>query len=479
MPGSRATAPVAGRARVFGVVVAATLAVAAGLAGSSCGSDPEPSSDGPFAHDLIVVSVDTLRADRLGLYGADRATDLDPAAAWSPRWLGEQGTVFESCWAPAGKTVPSLATLWTGREPLEHGAVTHMTVMQGPTYAERLAARGYRSFARCANASVVEEYGIHRGFESYARRPKQQEPRVGLDLLQLAGPVVEAGEPLLLWAHFMAPHQPYAPPAEDDLWAGPDGPPGSNEVLKGYHLDPASADAAAIDRMRDLYDGEVRYSSRLVQSFLAGLDQRYRDAGRGGLLDNAVVVFTSDHGEELGDRHGYFLHAKSLSSGVIQVPLVIAGPGWERGRRDSDLFALADVLPLALGDAPAPRETVVATWQREFWSVRDPRWTLIHHPCEHLPDGPHEPPYPHQGGRYPYPELALYDRSADPDEQRDLAAEHPQEVRRLLGALNAWLDGLELAEVQAFRRTKDNASFLDKLVHPEWFAPDGCRPLAE
>ena len=320
------------------------------LALCSCGCDT-----GPKELDVIVVTVDTLRADRLGLYGAERETDLAADEPWSPRWLGARGTVFESCWAPAGKTVPSLATLWTGREPLEHGALTHMTVMQGPTYAEELRQRGYRTFGRCANASVVPAYGIHRGFEDYALRPKQREPEVGDDLLQLAAPALEAGEPLLLWAHFMAPHQPYAPPAEHDLWSDPDGPRGDNDTLFRLNREPEAADPETTAQLKALYDGDVRYASSMARDFLAGLDALYREAGRGGLLENAVVVFSSDHGEELGDRHGYFLHAKSLYAGVTRVPLVIAGPGWTAGERRAGGVALADVLPLAMGREPAGR----------------------------------------------------------------------------------------------------------------------------
>lgn len=422
----------------------------------------------------MIVSVDTLRADRLGIYGAARATDLDVDDAWSPRWLAAHGTVFEQCWAPAGKTIPALASLWTGREPLEHGAVTHLSLCQGPTFAEELRAQGWRTFARGANASVEPAYGIHRGFEDHALRPRELEPRVGEDLLELAAPVVRERGRLLLWAHYMAPHQPYEPPPEDDLWSDPAGARGDNETLYALHREPARADPARVAQLRALYDGELHRSARLVAAFLAGLDRVYRAAGRGGLLDNAVVVFTSDHGEELGDRHGYFLHAKSLSSGVIRVPLVVAGPGWPAGERRAAGLALADVVPLALGRAPTPRRYFVATWQREFWSIRDERWTLIHHPCAHLADGPWEPPYPDTGGRYPYPEVALFDRGADPLEQVDVAAAHPAEVARLLEALGAWLDGLDLVEVQSFPGA--DPALLEKLVHPEWFARDGCRP---
>ena len=442
-----------------------SLAWAAGLlflAACSRGSGPD--------FDLILVSVDTLRADRMSLYGADRATDLTVDDPWSPPWLAARGTTWESCWAPAGKTIPSLATLFTGLEPLEHGALAHVTPIQGPSFAERLREEGFRTFARVANRSVTEGLGFARGFEDFAIRAKAEEPRVGSELLALARPAIEGGERLLLWAHYMAPHQPYAPPKEYGFSTESPGPSGDNATLAAIHREPSLATAETVEHLRTLYDGEVRYASSLVAQFLAGLDQSYRASGRGGLLDNAVVVLFSDHGEELGDRHGYFLHAKSLYSAVIRVPLVIAGVGIETGTRSELPIALADVLPwLVDGQAPE-RSYFVASWQGDFFSIRDRRWTLVHSPCDSYPDGPREPPQ----APYPYPEVALFDRSADPLELRDVAAEHPEETRRLLRALNAWYETLVLAAP----RTIDGVDpdMLEELGYADGFTQEGCTP---
>jgi hypothetical protein len=120
------------------------------------------------------------------------------------------------------------------------------------------------------------------------------------------------------------------------------------------------------------------------------------------------------------------------------VPLVVLGPGWSAGERRAEALSLADVLPLVL-EARAPASgPFFAAWQAEFYAVRDERWTLIHNPAGN-PTGPKEPPL---DASYPYPVVGLYDRSVDPLELVDVAAEHPEEAARLLRALGGWYQGL-------------------------------------
>lgn len=397
------------------------------------------------APDLILVSVDTLRADRLPFYGAARDTGGDPAQPFTPSWLAAQGTVFETCWADAGQTLPSLGAFWTGLPQLEHGGVSNSQPVLVPTRLQALKGKRFDvARALLANASLGPGCGLQNGFDTYGLLTKQMEPRIPQAMLQETAPDVAAGKRLLVWAHFMAPHQPYAPPPQllARYGSGPF-PQADNDFL--YDLHRAGAIAPDLrTQLETLYDAEVRAAAGYVQELLAGLDAQYRAAGRGGLLENAVVVFFSDHGEELGDRHGYSLHAKSLYSGVIRVPLVIAGPGWS-ARRDARALRLAEVLPLVLEGEKPTSEVFIATWQGEFYAARDARWTLVHNPAGD-PRGPREPP---TDAAYPYPSLALYDRHADPAEQRDVSSEHPDEARRLLSELNAWYEGLILASARA------------------------------
>lgn len=437
---------------------------------AASGGDPQASwPEG----DWIFISVDTLRADHLPFYGYARPTGGDAGRLGSPAWLAEHGVVHESVWAPIGKTLPSLASFWTGLFPLEHGAISNPTPLKAATYAQQFARRGFRTGAAVANRLLAPGSGLARGFDHYAVLPKEHEPRIPADLLTFADEPIAAGEPLMLWAHFMAPHQPYTPPEElaDRFTDRPD-TPADNDALYGHHARPSALDEATREALIGLYDAEILATSQRIQELLVGLDARYRAAGRGGLLDAAHVVFFSDHGEELAERHGYFMHAKSLYRGVLHVPLVIAGRGRAAGR-DATRMPLRSVLPLLLEGKPAAAEFVHASWQTEFYAVRDGRWSLVHNPGGN-PMGPLEPP---QHVPYPYPTVALYDRDADPLELRDVAAEHPEQVRRLLGALRAWFDGLTLREAeflpgqdpQAFRRQLVALGYAEEV--PDSFVP--------
>lgn len=400
----------------------------------------------PAAPDLILVSVDTLRADRLPFYGAQRDTGGDPEQPFTPSWLAAQGEVFESCWSPAGQTLPALASFWTGLPPLEHGAVSNATVIGAPSRLEDLRAREFAAaHALIANPVLEPGCGLERGFDSYELMFKQEERRIPEAMLERTSGAVAAGRRLLAWTHFMTPHQPYTPTAEllSRYGRGP-GSPASNRLLYDLHR-AGSVEPGLRAQIRRQYDAEVRQVSEQVRSFLSGLDSQYRAAGRGGLLENAIVVFFGDHGEGLADRAGYFMHAKSLYSGVIRVPLVIAGPGWVAGGRRPDPLRLEEILPLVLDGTPPSGGPFISAWQAKFYSVRDERWTLVHNPSAD-PDGPEEPPL---DAAFPYPVLGLYDRSTDPLEQVDVAGQHPEEVARLLGELNRWYDGLEFAEARA------------------------------
>jgi arylsulfatase A-like enzyme len=343
---------------------------------------------------------------------------------------------------------------------------------------EDLRDRGFRTFGRAANRLLGAQIGFQRGFEDYAIRPRELEPLVSEELLELTGPVIKKGERLFAWAHFMAPHQPYEPPAQFQKWSDPAHPiRANNTLLNQIHRSPSELTPGLRKDIRALYDGEVAYATSMLGNFLKNLDRQYRSAGRGGLLENAVVVFFSDHGEELGDRNGYFLHAKSLYSGVTQVPLLVLGPSWEAGARISEPFSLVHLLPTVLKDVepewldvPTPSEFTVSTWMRDFYAIRDSRWTLIHSPSSERGWGPKEPPQ----APYPYPEIALYDRQADPLELHDLALAQPEQRDRLLQKLNEWFDSQEIRSPIPVGGL--DPALLEELGYAESAESTACRP---
>ncbi|MBC8369834.1 MAG: sulfatase-like hydrolase/transferase [Planctomycetes bacterium] len=391
--------------------------------------------------DLILVSVDTMRASRLPFYSALHSEPRIPTAGdasqeFSIAWLAKQGLVYESAFATAGKTLPSLASFFTGLPPLEHGAVSNMTRLQAPTLTQNLKAAGFRSHARVANRALHKFCGLADGFSSYAVRAKQREPELGSDLLAAADNDITSGHRVMLWAHFMAPHQPYEPLPQfrkslgiaDDIVA-------DNSSLESAHRSPQSQQHL-FSAYRDLYDAELATANLYVQQFLSQLDAKYRAANRGPLLDNAIVVFFSDHGEELADRNGYFLHAKSLYSAVTQVPLIVVDKFGAAGQRDSSLVDLSQTMSSVLYGTPMAAETVVSAWHNDYFSIRDKRFTLVHNPQQN-PRGPIEPPVDVD---YFYPAIALYDRDSDPFELTNIASEHPLVVKRLGRELFEWFE---------------------------------------
>ncbi len=422
--------------------------------------------------DLVLVSVDTLRAERLPFYGGERDTGGDPDRPWTPSWLAARGTVYDACWASAGQTLPSLGNFWTGKPQLEHGAISNFHSVQGPTRMDALREAGWTGHALVANRTLHVRCGLAGGFASWGVLAKEREPEIPRTLLTRTEPTVRAGQPMVVWAHFMAPHQPYTPPVEyARRYLDRPEPWGSNELLEALHRDPSLATPEMVEHLKALYDAEIRHASDMVAEFLEGLDRQYRDAGRGGLLDNARIVFFSDHGEDLADHHGYFMHAKSLYAGTVRVPLVVVGEGFEAGARIAAPLALGDVLPMVLeGRRPDPG-LFFATWRDRYWAVRDARFTLVHNPSGDR-RGPIEPPL---DVPFPYPEVALYDRDADPHEQHDVAAEHPERTRELLDQLRSWYFGLDRAVIEGGTLTPRERARLQELGYAD-VASEGAEP---
>jgi len=420
--------------------------------------------------DLILISVDTLRADRMGVYGAERPTCGDVAQPFSIAWLAQQGTLWEQAWAPAGKTLPSLGSFWTGLFPLEHGGVSNKHTVVARLKSEELAAKGWKLAARVANRSLYPANGLARGFDSYQVLWGEKENQIPQSLVQVASPWIRQKQPLLLWAHFMKPHQPYAPTPPFAGRFTTTGPEGSNQVLADLHRDAGRANPELVEHLKGLYDEEILGTTDLVQRLLVSLDHQYRSAGRGSLMENARIVFFSDHGEELADRHGYFMHAKSLYSGVIQIPVILAGCGIPAGQRRSEILRLEELFSLALEDRAPAGGVHYSAWQAEYFAARNEQWTLVHNPCNNL-QGPREKPL---DAPYLYPTVGLFHRPTDPLEQNDVSAQNPEIVIQLLDGMVAWYSDLEITPPGI--PAGINPTILEQLGYADGFEDNPCAP---
>ncbi len=322
------------------------LLVGCALLLASC-SAPEP-------RHLLLLTVDTLRADRLGAYGSDLG--LSPQL---DRLAGE-GVRFESAFAPAPQTLPSRSALLTGRHPEAIGVDRNWAVLpaQVPTLAEALLAGGFRTGAVVSNSVLWRPAGLSRGFERYDDRQLQREAvrdmpeRVATATtdaaLEMAGWLLGRGDRIFLWVHYQDPHGPYTPPEgyrERFLERERSEPDGRRRLprlreqhgLGGIPHYQGLGDEDEVAWYRAGYHGEIRYLDDEIGRLLEGLAAL-------GLDEDLVIAFTADHGEGLGEDGYWFAHGEYLNDASVRIPLVLRVPGRPPGVR-SDVASLLDLAP--------------------------------------------------------------------------------------------------------------------------------------
>ena len=286
-----------------------------------------PSAERP---NVLLVTIDTLRADRVGCYGHASASTpvLDALAA--------RGVRFETAIAHVPLTGPSHASILTGLGPLGHGFRENAGFVlpaQVRSGTQDFREAGYRTAAFVSAFPLDRRFGFDRGFEVYDDHlPKGNDPRrtpyverfadatTGAVVRWLEAPAETAGRPFFLWVHYYDPHAPYEPPG----------------------------DLAARFRTAP-YDGEVAFADQQLGRLLRALGER-------GLLERTLVLAMSDHGEGLGE-HGEGTHGLFVYDSTLKVPLIVAGPGVAAGRVASTVARGIDVLPTLLdyaGLAPRP-----------------------------------------------------------------------------------------------------------------------------
>ena len=318
---------------------------------------------------LLLISVDTLRADRIGAYGSDRGLTPNIDA------LARESRVFTAAYAPTSHTLPSVSALLTGLYPQQVGIRNNESTLPDsvPTLAKVFRARGWRTEAVVSNWVLREDAGLAAGFDRYddsmpqleATRPLPE--RIAADttdaaLDALARCTRDSDVECFLWVHYQDPHGPYTPPegrrarylerereAPDGrrllpVLTGPFGVGG----IPSYQYFEGEREVAFY---RAGYDAEIAYLDEEVGRLLAALPER-------DLASRSVVVFTADHGEALGEGDYWFAHGEFLSEVLVRVPLLIRVPGAPPSER-SDVVSLVDLYPTLLGlffgTTPDPR----------------------------------------------------------------------------------------------------------------------------
>lgn len=288
-------------------------------------SEPLPAAvrdDAEPRPNLVLISLDTVRADALGCYGR---TDAKTAAVDA---LAARGVRFASATAAAAWTLPSHASIFTGLLPSRHGAwgpdpERRALPPDAPTVAERLRETGYVTLASTGGVYVDASFGLSRGFDRYAESLATPGGSDLQGVADTAGRLLAAArEPFFLFAHSYAAHAPYGGETK------PDGRTYSTRA----------------DASRRTYHEGVDHAAKLVQHVEAELARR-------GALERTVIVLTSDHGEEFAEHDAkvmYDGHGHSVYEELAHVPLIAAGPGVRAGVVVREPVSLTDLAPTLL-----------------------------------------------------------------------------------------------------------------------------------
>ena len=412
-----------------------------GAAALGCAEAPPP-------RNLILISIDTLRADRLGCYGYARPTspNLDAEAA--------RGVLFEDATAVSSWTFPSHAAMFTGLYPGRSGATELKRPIREevPSLAGWLGERGYETGA-IVSSTLFKGYGLERGFETLELvDPGGPEPSLvtAKALEWLATREGPRARPFFFLIHYLDPHSDYAslPEFEAPFREPYEGQADGSSVQLFRHVSGSLRfDERDARHLSNLYDGGVRQQDEELGKLFRHLRAR-------GFLEDTLVVLTSDHGEEFLE-HGNVMHGLQHHEESVRIPLIFLGPEIPPGVRLSTPVSQVDLLPTCLdwlGIAP-PREldglSLVPLW-------REPGATLPERAL--LLEGDRDPPGPTARVMVTGDDLAvrrgnwklffdpttgtrrLYDLATDPGERVDLAPAQPEVVERLAADLAALLE---------------------------------------
>jgi arylsulfatase A-like enzyme len=460
-------------------LVATVVSAAVALAGCP-GPGPAKKAESPRPAvagnrlNVLLITIDTLRADHMGAYGYHRPT--------SPRLdaLARRGVVFDQAYTYWPKTRGSFVGIMTGRLASQTGyGKSHPLLLDfNPTLASVLKGAGYETVATVDNPNVAASLGYARGFDRY--RETWEETALASEMDRTRAITADGvrylaeaktDRPFLLWLHYVNPHAPYEPPAPwDEAFL-------DAEASRGPRLRPVNGFHDGVPKQWAVpgktlgwyvaqYDGEIAAVDAEVGRLVEALDAS-------AVRDRTLVVVTSDHGESLGEHGYYFDHGEDLFDPSMRIPLIVAGPGVKVGARTRVLATTLDLVPTLLdavkvsyppdlaGDSLLPatrgegrpeRGRLQGQNDRNLLGAWDRRFKVVATPSE-------------AGARY-----ALYDRESDPGETRDASGAQPDRAR------------LERRELELFRERIDaqlvkTRRLLEGQSGEERLTPEACERL--
>ena len=389
----------------------------------------------PARPNVILVTVDTLRADHMACYGYSRNTMPFVEG------LAKQGILFSNAYSTSSWTAPSMASLATALYPREHGVLhgaakqrNEQEVLDGKflTLAEALKGAGYKTFGIFSTGHTTRKAGFDQGFDVFQSLGFAESPRPNQAAAEMK-PLISKSSPYFLWIHYFDPHVPYTArepwisaystnAAACAKWSGMDflDQPEKKAEMTEFRNDPT-----ALQTLIDLYDSELGYTDHYIEDLFHMLE----------IGEDSLVIVTADHGEQFME-HGRLYHAGSLYEPEVRVPLIIRLPSGRRaGEVVSRPVSNKDVFPTildALGiTASAPGSSLLQPQTepvyleldldqgRDWKGVRRNNWKLLCHgssKCE------------------------LYDLSKDPGEKQSGTELEQEQADRMHAELLSWME---------------------------------------
>jgi len=438
--------------RVGGATMLAALALVASM--------PQPPR-APAPRSVILITIDTFRADHIGAYGYPRDTtpNIDRFAS--------RATRFDRAFSQRGLTLPAVSSLMTGQYPYRHGVVGMYKVRlpaAAITLAERLKAAGFRTAAFVSHLGISRETGLDQGFGEYRLFHSDFEGTMARDAARWLRK--HRGERVFLWYHSFGAHSPYQAPEPwrhrytDPAYAGPYTGDQKQMYEIARHKRFSDADRA---HLVALYDAKVRWIDHHLGRLLRAIETS-------GLSERALVVLSADHGEELFDHFLYFSHEASAHDGVLHIPLLVHTPGQRGPRTVGSVVQQVSIAPtildeLGLPPTPGMQGTSFRAALRggmitpgfafgtvdqdktgvAIHTVRTDRWRYVRNPRSFRP-----------GWNIVYPREGLYDLDRDAGATRNVIAQHPEVGLDLRARLDGW--AAENPRQRATARTSPEAA---------------------
>lgn len=303
---------------------------------------------------IFLVVVDTLRPDHLGCYNYPRQTspNVDAFAA--------ENLLFQKCFSHAPVTAPSCSSFLTGFLPHETTILNNSTRLpEVPSISKLMKKGGYKTYGVVSNYVLRKKMGFGQGFDVYDDQMDDKEINRGTvervaekttdKVIEMLGAHSEG--PLFMWMHYQDPHGPYIPPAPyNELFVNLDQSPHPLEIADKGGIPPYQklGDHTDYHYYVSQYDGEIRYYDDQFGRLLTWLKEN-------GMYEDSMILFTSDHGEAMGEYNYFFAHGHNLSNNQIHVPLILKEADGLAGTRP-DNVQLMDIVPTLLRAGGIPPE---------------------------------------------------------------------------------------------------------------------------